>query len=115
MGRVPDCLVLSRVLPGVAFAAADTRVPLLLSAAGNVCEPRAGLSAETGELSALVSVGLRRSGVCRLCRHAADLGGVRGHVHGEFQPADDFSELDLRVSAYFIMILSAAADPYTMS
>jgi hypothetical protein len=95
MGRVPDRLVLSRVLFGVVVAAADTRVPLLLSAAGNDREPRAGLSVEAWELSALVALGLRRGGVCRLYRHAADLGRVRGNVDGEFQPADDFPELDL--------------------
>ena len=50
-----------------------------------------------GNGAALAAMGLCRDRSRGLRRDAADLGGVRRNVDGDVQPADDFSELDLRL------------------
>lgn len=57
------------------------------------------LCAAAQQQPALAVIGFRRNRLCRFCGDAADLGCVRGNVDGDLQPADDFSELDLRDSA----------------
>ena len=48
-----------------------------------------------GRQSALAAVGVCRGRGGELCRDAAGLGGVRRHLDGDVQPADDLPELDL--------------------
>jgi hypothetical protein len=57
------------------------------------------LCAEARQQPALAVMGFRRNRLRGFCGDAADLGCVRGNVDGDLQPADDFSELDLRDSA----------------
>src|ERR1019366_4476112 len=97
--RVLDPVVLFRALAGLGDAAAHLGIPVLLSAPGNDREPGAGLRVKARQQPALAVMGLRRDRLRRLCCGAADLGGVRGNVDGDIQPADDLPELDLRVGS----------------
>jgi hypothetical protein len=62
--------------------------------------------AEARQRPALADMGFRRNRLRKVCGDAADLGCVRGNVDGELQPADDFSDLDLRDSARPTLCLS---------
>ena len=97
---IPDPGVLFRALSRLGAAAAHARISVLLSAVGDDREPGAGLRAAARQQPALAVMGVCRGRIRRLCRDAADLGGVRRNVDGDVQPADDFPELDLRRLAW---------------
>ena len=82
-GCLPDRGLLFRVLARLGVAAADARLHLLLSAGRDCGVARAGLRAAPGRSATLAVVGLCRGRGGRLCRHAADLGGLRRHIDAD--------------------------------